>query len=225
MKKYKILIGMSLLLFLTACSQPVQTTQIQEDLKALQIVSKKDQDGDGVDDYTDILGSARAQIGVVTEYDTSYYQEGYPPENKGACSDVLWRALEDSGYDFKAMLDEDIQKNKSDYPQEPVLDSNINFRRVQNIRIFLDKNVESLTTEVIPNDFENLKEWQAGDIVTFDQIPGGLWHVAIVSDKRRRDGVPYLVHNHGYGVQENDYLIDWPAEISGHFRWNPLESF
>lgn len=220
MQKLRIIGIVVVLFFFTACNQIMTTNKIQEDLNAVKIISEKDQDGDGIDDYTDILVSAKTQIGVVTEYDTAYYQGGFPPENKGACSDVLWRTLKGVGYDFKEMLEEDIQKNKNDYPQDPTLDSNINFRRVQNIRIYLNKFTEKLTTEVEPNDFENLKEWQAGDIVTFDQIPGGLWHVAIISDKRRKDGVPYLIHNHGYGVQENDYLRDWPAEISGHFRFN-----
>ena len=98
-------------------------------------------------------------------------------------------------------------------------DPNINFRRTQNIRTFLDRHATSLTTDVIPNDLDNLATWQGGDIVTFAQIPGRLWHIAIVSDKRRPDGVPYLIHNHGQGTIEDNYLTDWPAEISGHFRF------
>lgn len=205
---------------LTACSIQTKSrqTEIQQKLAEVKVLAENDEDGDGVDDYADLLQSAREQIGIVTEYDTSYYQDGFPPEHKGACSDVLWRAMKGVGYDFKKMLDDDMERNSANYPQDPIQDKNINFRRVQNIRLFLNKYAEVLTTEIEPNDFENLKKWQAGDIVTFDQIPGGLWHVAIVSDKRRKDGVPYLVHNHGYGVQENDYLLDWPAEIRGHFR-------
>jgi hypothetical protein len=73
---------------------------------------------------------------------------------------------------------------------------------------------------VIPNNKENLSKWQGGDIVTYEQIPGGLWHIAIVSNKRRNDGVPYLIHNYGQGVQESDHLTKWPTDISGHFRWS-----
>lgn len=183
-----------------------------------RIVSNLDADGDGVDDYVDIVASARAQIGVVTSYDTSYYAGGYPPDDTGACADVPWRALQGAGYDFKRLIDDDMRANPAAYPTE--FDANINFRRTQNIRTFLERHAEALTTEVILGDVANLAKWQGGDIVTFAQIPGRLWHVAIVSDRRRPDGVPYLLHNHGYGTLENDYLVDWPTEITGHFRFD-----
>ncbi len=184
-----------------------------------KITSLVDKDADGVDDYADLVESARAQIGVVTSYDTGYYTSAFPPEDRGACADVIWRALEGAGYDFKTMIDGDIAKNPQQYPQEPVLDENIDFRRVRNIKVFLENNAEVLTTEVVLEDQQNLYQWQAGDMVTFDQIPGGLWHVAIVSDKRRRDGVPFIIHNYGYGVREDDYLLNWPTKVSGHYRW------
>ncbi len=167
----------------------------------------------------DILKEARSQIGVITEYDTDYYQDAYPPENSGVCADVIWRALKQAGYDFKEMLDADMSSYPEDYPSDPIPDPNINFRRVRNIKVFLEKYAESLTTEVIPFDEENLKKWQGGDIVTFDQIEGGLWHVAIVSDERRDDGVPLIIHNYGYGVREDDYLLNWPTQITGHYRF------
>ncbi|MFA6528565.1 MAG: DUF1287 domain-containing protein [Candidatus Gracilibacteria bacterium] len=184
-----------------------------------KITSSVDKDSDGLDDYTDIMEGARAQIGVVTEYDTGYYQDAYPPENSGVCADVIWRALEEAGYDLKEMLDADMALYPEDYTQDPAPDTNINFRRVRNIKVFLEKYAESLTIEVIPWDEENLAEWQGGDIVSFDQIEGGLWHIAIVSDERRDDGVPLIIHNYGYGVKENDYLLNWPTEITGHYRW------
>lgn len=188
-------------------------------LQINRILSPNDQDQDGVDDFSDIVQNARAQIGVVTEYDTSYYQNAYPPANKGACADVIWRTLKDAGYDFKTMIDTDMKKYPDHYKKEPVPDSNINFRRVENIRVFLDKYAQKLPTEVIPFDESNLSEWQGGDIVTYAQIPGGLWHVAVISDKRREDGVPLLIHNYGRGVKEDNYLLDWPTQITGHYRW------
>ena len=36
----------------------------------------------------------------------------------------------------------------------------------------------------------NLYQWQAGDIVTYDYPHE---HIAIVSDKRGKDGVPYIL--------------------------------
>ena len=68
--------------------------------------------------------------------------------------------------------------------------------------------------EVIPNDKSSLVQWQRGDIVV---LPG---HIAIVSDKRRKDGVPYIIHNAETFPMEQDLLIKWFKEnkILGHFR-------
>ena len=43
----------------------------------------------------------------------------------------------------------------------------------------LDKGANGL--QIIPNSAEEI---HIGDIVTYDQIPGSLWHIAIVSDKK-----------------------------------------
>lgn len=186
-------------------------------------VSLQDRDNDKINDFADILQSARSQIGVVTEYDTSYYTNAFPPPDRGACADVIWRALQGSGYDFKTLIDHDIKKFPQDYKEDPVPDPNINFRRVENIRTFLEKYARKLTTKAVPFDQENLKEWQAGDIITYAQIPGGLWHIAIISDQRRPDGVPLLIHNYGRGVREDDYLLRWPTKITGHYRWENIK--
>lgn len=208
------------LIFITACANAANLTPITPSLKIDQIKSNHDQDQDGLEDYQDILSAARSQIGIVTKYDTSYYAGAFPPADKGACADVIWRALQVAGFDFKKNLDQDMQKHPQDYPSNPKPDKNINFRRVQNIRIYLNKYAQKLITEVIPNDQNNLKQWQGGDIVTYAQIPGGLWHIAIVSSNRRSDGVPLLIHNYGRGVREDDYLLKWPTKITGHFRFN-----
>lgn len=200
-----------------ALSRQPSTSALAKELIAERVLSMSDADSDGIDDYTDIVQSARAQIGVVTSYDTSYYAGGYPPESTGACADVPWRALQGAGYDFKQMIDDDMRARPDAYVTE--YDANINFRRTQNIRVYLERHATSLTTDVVPNNKENLLQWQGGDIVTFAQIPGGLWHVAVVSEQRQANGVPYLIHNHGYGTIEDTYLTHWPSAITGHFRF------
>jgi len=157
-------------------------------------------------------------MGVVTSYDTSYYAGGHPPADRGACTDVIARALLDEGYDIKARIDEDMKKNPGRYPGES--DTNINFRRVRNVKIFLDHHAESLPTCIEAECFV-ASDWQPGDIVTFDQIPGSLWHIAILSNKISVEDfgeVPYLVHNYGRGTVEDDRLLSWPAPITGHYR-------
>lgn len=217
MKKIIIIIFFIVVIFLFYFLKDLLLTNPYADLPIIQ--STYDQDNDGIDDFADLFFSAKKQIGIVTKYDTAYFSEAYPPEDKGACADIIWRSFEGAGYNFKIMIDQDIDLYPNDYPDESNSDSNINFRRVRNIKIFLDKYAYSLSTEIIPNDKESIINWQLGDIVTYDQISGGLWHIAIISDKRNKEGIPFLIHNYGTGVQENDYLLKWPSEITGHYRW------
>lgn len=154
-----------------------------------------------------LVESARNQIGIVTKYDNQYYNGGYPPEGRGACTDVIERALMDQGYDLKNKIDEDMLNFPEEYPYKS--DPNINYRRVVNLKIFFDRYFEKIDLD---------QDWKPGDIVTYDQIYGGLWHIAILSDKKNKDGIPLLIHNYGRGVVEDDFLFKWPAAIIGHYR-------
>lgn len=170
-----------------------------------------------------LVESAKKQIGVVTKYDSSYYQGGYPPDDSGACTDLVERALRENAYPLKDLLDKDMLDNPSLYPRD--FDANINFRRVRNVKIYLDRQAESLSTCTSLDCFKQ-DLWQPGDIVTYEKIPGGLWHIAIISNKVTSDGsahVPYIIHNHGRGVVENNLLLTWPAAISGHYRINDID--
>ncbi len=164
---------------------------------------------------------ALSQVDVVKQYDfTNWYYSGswYPPYDTWVCSDVIWRAFKDNGIDFKKLLDEDMILNPSLYPNK--FDSNINFRRVKNIDAFLKRKSKVLTNEMISGNAENLWKWQAGDIVIFDDIfPKRLWHIWIITDLRREDGVPYMIDNHWYGVKISITPLDWPTEIVGHYRY------
>jgi uncharacterized protein len=133
------------------------------------------------------------------------------------CTDVVWRAMRDAGYDLKALVDKDIRKNTAKYPRiagNP--DPNIDFRRVSNLIVFFQRNGTELTKNIKSGDIENLSQWQPGDIVTFDNPHE---HIAIISDKRRKDGVPFILHNAGPTATESDQLQSWPSKITGHFRF------
>jgi len=166
-----------------------------------------------------IVDSAREQMGVVTSYDNQYYAGGYPPSDRGACTDVVAQALHDLGYNFKDRLDTDMRENPDTYTRE--YDSNINFRRVNNVEVYLGRYAKSLDTNFPQENNDNEMDWSdwlPGDIVTFDQIPGQLWHIAIVSDYAAHDGTPLLIHNHGNGTVENNMLLYWPSEVTGRYR-------
>ena len=173
--------------------------------------SKNDEDGDGIDDYTDILEGAKLEAERKPRYKSEYYVGGYPPDDEGVCTDVIWRALKNAGYSLKEMVDEDRKNNVEKYPRvEGKPDPNIDFRRVPNLKVYFERNQISLTTNL-----NKIEEWQPGDIVAF-----GKSHIGIISDKRNKQGIPFLLHNGGQPLREENILEAYNnyEKISGHYR-------
>ncbi len=189
-----------------------------------KLVCQSDMDKDGISDMDDIVLGARMEVLNQTKYQSTYYEGGYPPEWEGVCTDVIWRALKQAGYDLKVNMDRDILLHTEDYRNGvKTPDPNIDFRRVKNQLVFFEKYAESLTREVRPYDKRNLYQWQPGDIVVLNKTE----HVAIVSDLRRKDGVPYIIHNSStYAVEEENILLKWSksGRIIGHFRFPKQEA-
>ena len=173
------------------------------------VKSTVDFNNNGVDDYTDILLGARIDTQNRPKYTDKYYDGGYPPENEGVCTDLVWRAFSNAGYSLRDMLDFDIMQSPQDYPNITVRDKNIDFRRVPNLKVFFDKYAVSLTT-----DMNDIAEFQPGDIV----IVNGTKHIGIISDKRNKDGVPFILHNGGQLKREEDAL--WRMDITAHYRFD-----
>ena len=88
-----------------------------------------------------------------------------------------------------------------------IADKKIDFRRVLNLNTFLQNNAITLT-----NNVNEIEKWQGGDIVVFER------HIAIVSDKRNRKGIPYIIHHGGQIFYEEDAITRF--KIIGHYRWN-----
>jgi len=181
-----------------------------QDFGIQTVLSHVDYDGDGIDDYTDILLGARADARLRPKYKSAYYAGGYPPANEGVCTDLIWRAFANAGYSLKDLIDADIAVNVDQYPRviaQGRPDPNIDFRRVSNLKIFFERNATSLTL-----DPYIIEEWQPGDIVTYSG------HIAIVSDKRNKHGLPYIIHHGNQPVREEDALTR--QVITGHFRFD-----
>ena len=195
------------LLSLVACNG--WKTYIAEDFGIDTVYSHMDYNGNGIDDYTDILLGARKDAENRPTYDGSYYAGGYPPDNIGVCTDVVWRAFKNAGYSLRDMVDRDIRTRPEAYPQVTNPDNNIDFRRVRNLRIFFDTYAVSLTL-----DINEIDQWQPGDIVIFGENK----HIGIISDKRNKHGQPYVIHNGGQLNREEDYLSK--STVTGHYRFD-----
>ncbi len=179
-----------------------------EDFGIETYISPNDRDGDGVDDQTDILENVRAYVATNPKYKSKYYSGGYPDDEYGVCTDVIAQGLLGAGYDLRELVDSDRHAHPEDYADEPI-DKNIDFRRVRNQLVYFKRYATELTT-----DIAEIAEWQGGDIVVFDG------HIGIVSDKRNKDGIPFVIHN-GSAFQssyEQDILEKRKSEIIGHFR-------
>ena len=159
-----------------------------KDFNIITYKSKIDKDNDGIDDQTDILNNARDYIKTKPKYKSKYYTTGYPNDEYGVCTDVVAFALKDAGYDLMVLVNEDIKANKDLYNIDTI-DKKIDFRRVQNLKIYLDNNAISLTT-----DINKINEWQGGDIVVFKK------HIGLVSDNINKKGITFIIH-HAYPYQ------------------------
>lgn len=140
-----------------------QKYYLAKDFGIETIKSEVDFNKNGTDDYTDILLGARKDAENHPVYNGKYYDEGYPPDNIGVCTDVIWRAFKNAGYSLRDMIDNDIKRRPEEYKNIKTRDKNIDFRRVVNLEIFFDEYALTLTS-----DISEIEEWQPGDIVIFN---------------------------------------------------------
>lgn len=211
MKKYIVLIS----LFILSCfiiytlynvNYIKHNMYTNSDFNIETYKSNIDMDNDNIDDQTDILNNVRKYINTKPKYKSKYYNTGYPNDSYGVCTDVVGFGLKDAGYDLMELVNNDIKNNPSHYNIETI-DKNIDFRRVRNLLVYFSNNSISLTTNI--ND---IKSWQGGDIVIFKN------HIGIVSDKRNKKGIPFIIH-HANSFQiyyEEDVLERY--DVIGHYR-------
>jgi uncharacterized protein YijF (DUF1287 family) len=164
-----------------------------------------------------IVKATQAQIG--THYDASYRIISYPlgdvDSSKGACTDVVIRALRGAGYDLQKLIHQDMSKNFHLYPRQWGLqkpDKNIDHRRVPNQMTYFSRFGQTLTLLV---NGSTLKDWKPGDIVCWDMGNSHL-HTGVLSDGVNEAGVPLVIHN-GWMCVEDDSLTRW--KIIGHYRY------
>ena len=170
----------------------------------------------------DLVNAALERLKHKVTYDGSYRRIAYPggdvPNNIGVCTDVVIRAYRKLGVDLQERVHHDMLGSFLQYPNlakwdriQP--DTNIDHRRVLNLRVFFERNGAALPITPIANDYK------PGDMVTWDIKPG-MAHIGIVTnlvsnDKKR----PLIVHNIGKGPKLQDILFT--MKITGHYRYQP----
>ena len=166
-----------------------------------------------------IVENAIEQTEITKNYSQQYfnlsYPNGDPPIETGACTDVVIRAFRKAGVDLQKEVHEDMAANFGEYPMKWGLsrpDTNIDHRRVPNLQTFFDRRRKSIPVT------NSSKDYQPGDVVTYDLDGKGMTHVGLVSNVWNASGDRYLiVHNIGAGAHAEDVLFNW--KITGHFRY------
>ncbi len=169
-----------------------------------------------------LVNAALDRLNHKVVYDGSYRKIAFPggdvPNNIGVCTDVVIRAYRKLGIDLQELVHKDMLFNFSEYPNLPkwnlnAPDSNIDHRRVVNLRVFFDRQGATLPISTDSNDY------LPGDLVTWNIRPG-MPHIGIVSHKVSQDKTrPLIVHNIGKGPQLEDILFK--MQITGHYRYQP----
>ena len=158
-----------------------------------------------------IMVHAKGYINTDLTYDGSYFQGGYPPDDIGVCTDVVWKGMQGLDVNFKDEIDKDVESDFTPYSSVIAeMDPNIDFRLVPVLRVYYDRHAVSLTT-----DPSNLLDWQPGDLVVFEDE-----HIAVVSCLRNPLGYPYLIqHGRDPAADEDRLLVGNDLIITGHYRW------
>lgn len=152
--------------------------------------------------------------------DAAYVRIPYPggdvPADTGVCTDEVIRAYRAVGVDLQKEVHEDMAANFSAYPNRrrwklASTDTNIDHRRVPNLKVFFSRKGESLAISNRASDYS------PGDLVTWD-LGGGVPHIGIVVDQKSPESGRFMiVHNIGQGPKMEDVLFNW--KITGHYRY------
>lgn len=182
-------------------------TYANQDFGISNYFSEFDQDGDRLDDQSDFLEGVLAYVATKPKYQSKYYATGYPDDSYGVCTDVVAFGLKSAGYDLQQLVKADIENHRQRY-NVTTPDANIDFRRVANLQVYFSHQAISLTC-----DLRMIDQFQGGDIVVFKN------HIGVVSNKRNRQGIPYLIHHAGvFQINYEQNRLEKQGPIIGHYR-------
>lgn len=204
---------------MTACSgtkQPVSSKSIGNKVDFVPVVYEKSF-------ARKLSNAALGRLRSNVTYNGSYVKIAYPwgdvPSNIGVCTDVVIRSYRKLGIDLQQQVHQDMSAAFNSYPNprkwglsKP--DTNIDHRRVYNLRAFFARRGAGLPITRNPADY------RPGDLVTW-MVGPDLPHIGVVVDKPSRADPrrKMIVHNIANGPQIEDVLFRF--RITGHYRYTP----
>lgn len=128
-----------------------------------------DRDVDGIPDPVDLwLGIRKVELDGAT-YDDGYHEIDFPggdvPRDRGACVDVIVRALRNIGVDMQAELHADIHAHPRRYPMVERANPSIDHRRVRTVLPWFRAHWQVLGAE--PSE---AAPWRAGEVVFMETM-------------------------------------------------------
>jgi uncharacterized protein YijF (DUF1287 family) len=215
----KVFLGLALLLcLLPACRQSADQAIAERDPKRIPGTRVRPLPADAPRALRQVVEAGLEQPKQTLYYDQSYVRIDYPggdlPPERGACTDVVVRAFRRGGVDLQKEVHEDMTRAFGAYPTRWGMtrpDSNIDHRRVPNLRTYFERQGKSLPVSQDPADY------LPGDLVTWD-LGGGVDHIGMVTNVWSDAASRYLVvHNIGRGARVENVLFAW--RITGHYRY------
>ena len=157
-----------------------------------------------------------------------YPDTGYPTENIWASTDVIAMVLKDLGYDLMGLINKDMIDHSEDYPLDIQNRKNpikyIDFRQTFFQERFFRRNAFGLDEQYLPDNKDNVIQWQPGDIVYFQFDPDdpNKDYGGFISSHTNDQGVPLVImlSKELVKISEVDKLMEYT--VVGHFRYpNP----
>jgi len=170
-----------------------------------------------------LSNAALGRLNSKIRYDGSYIKIAYPggdvSPHIGVCTDVVIRSYRKLGIDLQEQVHRDMSAAFNTYPNPRKWglsrpDTNIDHRRVYNLRNFFQRRGAALP---ITSDPRNYKP---GDIVSW-MVGPDLPHIGVVVNKRSKADPNrfMIVHNIARGPEMEDVLFAF--RITGHYRYTP----
>ena len=157
----------------------------------------------------ELAAAAREQLDDFTVYTDQYRTIAYPngdvPQFYGVCTDVIIRAYRVLGIDLQALVHQSKLGSG---------DTNIDHRRVGTLQKFMTVYGVNLPITEFSEDY-----WP-GDVISYyrPQNAHSRSHIAIVSDVVGPSGNFMIIHNRGWGPQQEDALF--VDQMTGHYRYS-----